>query len=393
MIDDVTLYDGASAGPQHVTIAVRDGRFVSLAPPGETTFAATRRIDGRGRYVTPGLWDMHVHLRSSDEGGLDAAAFLHHGVTTVRDLGSLRPRLQAVLAALDAEPGGGPHVLPGFEMLNGQSFGPFQRAVTDAEALRAAVDDLAAAGAAHVKTHNALPPALLPVLVERADRHGLPVIAHGPRGMHPLAVCRAGARSLEHVGALVEGIFTADAEGAGAPAAIAELLSDASEPLMVCLRERGVFVTPTLGIYPNIARRRAGDGPMPEAYTRFIDDMQRIVRRLHESGVALLAGSDISDLPESVVVEPGLSLHAELRMLEDAGIAPLDVLRIATIHGARVSGTARDRGSVEAGKIADFLILSADPAATVDNLTAIVAVFKAGEQVAGATSPRSQVKE
>jgi len=166
-------------------------------------------------------------------------------------------------------------------------------------------------------------------------------------------------------------------------AAIDYMLSAEAKPLYDCLVTNSVAVTPTLVIYPAIAKARAGNDKISKRFQKFIHDMNAIAKQLHDSGVLLLSGTDVSDLEGSISLQPGISLHDELHLLEEAGIDPRAILKIATINPANAIGVGDQTGSIAVKKDADFLILTEDPGKTVANLRKIEAVYKLGELVAG----------
>lgn len=384
VIEGVSVYSGTRDEPFVADVVIRGGIIQSVAPDGGRRIPAIDRVDGRDQYLVPGLWDVHTHVRSSRDGGLDVTEFLAHGVTSVRDLGGVIERIQSVVADIEQRVIAGPAILSVFTMLNGESFAPFQQAVNSEGDVSRAIDELAIDGAVQVKIHRALSPEMLPVVLRAAHRRELQVIGHIPLGVHPLDACREGMDGIEHVGSLVEALVSVDPYSDGdSSRAIDYLLSDASEPLYRCLADRGVPVTPTLVVYPEVARRRVGGGEFPPEYVDFIEAMLRIVKKMHESGVTLLAGTDTSDYSGPPRLGPGESLHDELVMMQDAGILPTAIIAIATTNAARALGIEARTGSVEQGKAADFVLLGSDPGADIRNMRDIVAVYQAGRQVAG----------
>ena len=373
VIRDVTIYPGDGA-PFSGSVVVRGGAIAAVERGSEAHVSAAEAIDGRGKFLIPGLWDMHVHARASENDGLELGAFTSHGVTSVRDLGGYVDRLKA------AQVGGtvGPAIYSSFSTLNGKAFARFQRAVTTEAELRTAVDDMARAGAVQIKIHRAFPAALLPVAARLAHERGLTLTGHIPLGVHPLAACEAGMDGIEHVGSFLEAYISVTPK-ATADDAIAYMLSGAAEGLYRCLASRRVAVTPTLVVYPAVARDR-GKGTISAEAERFIGGLKRIALRLHEAGVPLLSGTDTSDVG-GLTIAPGASLLDELEMLQGAGIAARDVIAMATVNAARVLALEGKTGSIAPGKAADFVLLDADPGADIGNARKQVAVYRAGRRV------------
>lgn len=379
LIQDVTIHTGTGAPPFVGTVAVRDGvfSFVDRTPRG--AIPAMEVVDGRGLHLTPGLWDMHVHVRASEERVMDVTRFPMHGVTSVRDLGGFGARIDALRATIDAEPAAGPRIYATRETLNGEAFAPFQRVVANEADAVAAIDAHVAAGAVQIKIHRALKPEMLPVVLRIAHARGLAVTGHIPLGVHPLAACELGMDGIEHIGSFLEAYISVT-PGATSAAAIDYMLSEASTPLYRCLAAKGVEVAPTLVVYPAVARARSKGKPFPQDFHDFMAGTGRIAARLHRSGVTLLAGSDTSDL-RTMDIAPGSSLLDELQLLQDAGIPANEVIVIATANAARTIGVDVSVGTVEAGKAADFLLLTADPDEDVGNFRRLRAVYRGGRRV------------
>ena len=379
VVENITIYSGADPEPRVATIAIRDGVFVAIEYGRRVSFDAVQRIDGSGQYLMPGLWDMHAHIRSSGDGGLDVAEFPRHGVTSILDLGGYPEAIEEVAAKVVTGETPGPTIYTVRSMLNGESFAPFQRAVTTQEEVITAVDELAAAGAIEIKIHRALSPDLLAEVLQAAHEHGLKVTGHIPLGVHPLRACELGMDSIEHVGSFVEAVISvSSAAEANSESAIKYLLSDEAEPLYECLASRGVTVTPTLIVYVTIARSRAGGKEIPPEFIAFIDNMKKITFRMHTHGVVLLAGTDTSDLSAAEQMVPGALLQEELSLLQDAGILAPQIISITTTNAATALGLEATTGSIDVGKTADFILLSADPGDDIRNVRRATAVYQSG---------------
>jgi len=383
LIENATIYSGASAVPVVGTIVVANGRFVAAGPVERARYSPTRTIDGSGMYVVPGLWDAHAHIRSSLDRGLDPGNFLLNGVTSIRDMGSVVERMQALQRGIEEGERIAPTIYPSYSTLNGEVFGPHQRAVTTEEEVVAAVGELASHGASIIKIHRATLPEMLPVIIRESHRFGLKVVGHIPLGVHPLDACELGMDGIEHLGSFIEALVSVgDETGLEAQRSAGQwMLSREADPLYECLVRRGVSVTPTLIVYQTIAERRSDGAEMRPEFVEMIEMLKQLTIRLHRAGVPLLAGSDVSDLTDPISVNPGAVLHAELAMLEQAGVMPGDLIAMASLEVARSVGAESVSGSVEAGKVADFVVLSADPGATASNLQSRVSVFKSGAEI------------
>jgi len=382
LIENVMVYPGSDSTPFLASVAVHDGRFFEISSQDESSLVAIEVIDGSGKFMTPGLWDAHAHVRSSKERGLNLKSFLESGVTSIRDMGGYTERLRLVEQEIKSGITSGPIIYPSYFMLNGESFADFQRAVTTEAEIRAAIDELTSLGAVQVKIHRALSTEMLPVVIRLAHERNLTVTGHIPLGMHPLDACEIGMDGIEHVGSIVEAVISVMPPGEDSlQVAIDYLTSDAAQPMYECLSDRNVVITPTLIIYPILARRRAAGKEIPPEFVEFIESMKRITHRLYESGVTMLTGTDISDLNDPIAIEPGVSLLDEMALLEDAGVRSADIIAMATLNVAQAIGVGDTTGSIESGKRADFLLLSADPGESTRNFKSIVSVYQMGEAI------------
>ena len=378
VVTDVTVYSGLAEPAFRAAVAVKDGAFIAVDRDRPKRYAAERTIDGRNLFLMPGLWDMHVHLANNETHAIDAAAFPQYGVTSVRDLGGLPGRIAALSSEIGSSARQGPTIYSVGPTLNGKAFAPFHRAVATEEETRSAVDELAASGADMIKVHRAFKPELLPVVIEAAHAHGLKVTGHIPLGVHPLDACNLGMYGVEHVGSFIEALVSvAPPEEANTDSAIAYMESDEAAGVYACFGERHVFMTPTLVIYPAVARSVSENGVMPPDFAAFIAAMKRITLAFHESGALLLAGTDAA-YNETLAIPAGSALPEELSLLQSSGVSPADIIVIATSNAARALGVQEKTGVIAAGKQADFLLLQADPGADIRNVSKLEAVFKGG---------------
>jgi imidazolonepropionase-like amidohydrolase len=400
-ITNVTVIDanGVRAG-QNVTISGdRIERVGSTAAP-----AGARIVDGTGRFLIPGLWDMHVHFINTTE--LAAPLFLANGVTTVRDLGGDLAQIDFISNKITNGELAGPRILRAGPVLDGPKVdAPARLTVTTPEEGREAVRMLKARGVDCIKTHNAITSDVLAAVAAEARKNGLQVAAHLPATITAVDAARAGVASIEHVVSLVEhDMREAIRQGATEPEAAIAVTSDAAMAIVDAqLKKYGVWVDPTLVAYDMLARRaeiaadpgplsayvaqstkiiweryfpfgRSGEAVVIEGRKRAFDAFIRRVSHLRTAGVAVLTGTD-SGLRDVI---PGFSLHDELRMLVRAGFTPAEALNAATADAARFSGI-RDGGKIDAGQIADAVLLDANPLDDIGNTRTIRAVIARGK--------------
>ncbi len=421
----VTVIDGLGSPPvPNQVVVISDGRIAEVtAADGWRAPRGVQEIKLPGRFVMPGLIDLHAHVTilPQGEGGAGATdraaservlkTLLGFGITTVRNPAA--PAAGAVALRDDVAAGRilGPRILTAGDALNrtAASFGPFV-ATPDQAAVRAEVRRQATLGVDFIKLYSTLAPELVEAAIEEAHAAGKPVIGHLQRTTWTEAA-RLGIDALTH-GAPWSAAYLPPAEREGYRGTIRDRLDwlekvdfegEAIGEMIALLAEKQIPVDPALIAYHT---KFFGDDPMHrenpelhlapaisrEAWQRgtFVDDWSpedfararelwprvlELTRRMHEGGVLLAAGSD---LPNPWVI-PGVSLHHELRLLHDAGIPILEVLQIATSNGAAALGLEQEIGSIEAGKVADLIVLAADPSKNLFSTRAISQVFVAGK--------------
>lgn len=421
VLQGVTVIDMTGAAPRTgMTVVIRDGRIEAVSSEAPVPEGA-RVVDARGRFLIPGLWDMHVHLWGSAERLFPL--FLANGVTGVRDMASAPDRIFRLRE--QAKNGAGPRIVACGPQVDGPGQAPEHVIpVSNAEEARQAVRSLKKMGADCVKPHDRVPRDAYLALVEEARRAGLPVMGHVPGGVALAEASDAGQRSIEHLGGIFDACSSAAAEierllSAPPPkdpsefpqriAARGTLALDTYSP-EICGRlferfaRNGTWQVPTLAttygrtFIDDLSRRddprlryipkdqREGWKPENDFFARFRTpdyiayqkrywaEALKLVGAMHRAGVPILTGTDLS----LAYVYPGFSLHDELAFLVEAGLPPLEALKAATIGPARFLGLERSLGTVEPGKTADLVLLDADPLADIRNTRRIAGVVVNG---------------
>ena len=414
-IDNVTVVDVVKGKLLPNMVVVIDGkRIASVAKtrPGEVRSGTV--MDGAGMYVIPGLWDMHVHVaftndpaRIQSTSALMLPLLIANGVTGVRDMGS---NLDAVLATRDAVAAHqviGPRIVTSGPMLDG----PTSRyavivKVTTAEDGRAAVRQLHDRGVDFIKTQSLIPREAYFGLADEAAKLGMRFEGHVPDVIRAREAVAAHQHSFEHL----LGVFGAsttieDSVIAGkqpSKAAILAAHSEANEKAIIALLAKNqVWQCPTILSDLGSASDLVSDPGLPYWFKNTVDQWkasslqalsstdaatadvkQRFDRwelslttKLHAAGVPFLAGTDA---PQGFDLVPGASLHSELEWLVRAGFTPLEALQTATINPATYLGRTKDFGTVEAGKIADLVVLERNPLLSIGNTRSVVAVVADG---------------
>ncbi len=404
-----TIFSGATvitgAGdvlPDQVVVIEQD-RIVTVAPASnEPLPAGARVIDARGKFMIPGLWDAHAHLSYFKASALPL--LLANGVTAVRDMGGLLGEIDVWKTETDQELRPGPRIFRVGPILNGKAFNEFQIVVSDAAEARGAVRVLRNANVDIVKVHAAISREAYFGVQSACRQVGLRYVGHMPRAIKPEEASDSGQLTLEHVGAFADRFAS---EGI-APNDVAQSLerfrkTDAPALFARFARNRTWF-TPTL-----IASQRAihlGDhAPDPRdkyvsvsckkitadllkrpSYQAFFspesvnqqkrefDELQPLVKLMHQSGVGLLAGTDFA----VSIIYPGFSLHDELELLVESGLTPMESLLTATANPAHVLGQP-NLGTIKTGNLADLVLLQANPLNDIRNTRKIWAVMSRGK--------------
>ena len=416
-VTDVTLIDGTGARPRVVTVIADGDRITAIArnrreriPTGATI------VDGRDKYLIPGMWDMHVHIGGYNEGTKVLPRLVAYGITGVRDMASpvddvLRLRRESADGTLL-----GPQIVAAGPILQRPlpfKTPPLIRTVTDADA-KQVVDDLQAKGVDFIKVGDTLTRDAYFGIASEAKRLALPFAGHLPVSVTALEATQAGQRSIEHFGSagfrnVLIACSSAEAElTSEIRDALASALAGGPSPdeklyradfltrlvetydkrkaaaLFSAFKKNGTWQVPTFGALRSVwdARRTqlnpddaaATDGAAKKTVEMFAD--------MRRAGVKVLAGSD---LPVSSGVPP---LHDELVALVRAGMTPVEALQASTRSAAEFFGRLADEGTVEVGKKANFVLLEANPLTDIANTRRVAAVVLGGRLLSGADLQR-----
>jgi imidazolonepropionase-like amidohydrolase len=408
------------------TVLISGNRIVAVGA-GVRVPAGARVHDARGKYVIPGLWDMHVHNSREGRALHFWPLFLAHGVTGVREMGSYLDSLQHWRAAARRPGSGAPRIVWSSPMLDGvptswvHGYG-----VPDAARARITVDTMQRLGFDFLKVYDRLSRDAYLAIAAEAKRRGIPFSGHVPRSVTAVEASDAGQRSFEHItdalslactprGAELLDAFVKARESLGPDAdstraALGRLrtavaagpVEDACRPTFARMVANGTWLTPTLAVThgqvppdalvadprlrfvpPGLAARWRSDHAAADPdELRFGRRMEanawRLVGLAQRAGVGILAGTDASD---EAYVFAGSGVHDELALLVRAGLSPIDALRAATLNPARYLGAADSLGTVAPGRLADLVLLDANPLADIRNTTRIHAVVANGRLI------------
>jgi imidazolonepropionase-like amidohydrolase len=389
------------------TIIVQNGRITQIGPNSVRVPAGARVLDGAGKFLIPGLFDMHVHTSKTRASAL--GLYVVHGVTTVRDQGSEHAEVLRWRREVRAGTRVGPRMViagPYLESRNNiermrrdppeSRVEPFERAriaVGTPEDARRIVDSLAGLELDHLKIRTVQDSATHVALGAAAKSRGLRLTGHVVGS--PEALLEAGQSGIDHLFYSVQGLLGS---------------SESRMPLWRELARRDVGVVPTLVTIPysvlrpqayfealvrdttaavhllrpyiskfmvldwaeqveeqSFARRTALQQVWPRALNQ--------LREMRAAGVRIMAGSDVAVLN----IFPGLSLHHELELFVDSvGMSNAEALARATRIPAEWLGLADSVGTVQQGKVADLVLLDANPLADISNTQRVAAVVLRG---------------
>jgi imidazolonepropionase-like amidohydrolase len=400
-ITDVAIVDveRGSVVPRQ-TIVIEGNRIVGVSASADARIPEGARIvDGAGKYAVPGLWDMHTHLTTFDRPVL--GLLLASGVTGVRDMGA--ERFAEALALRDSIAAGhltGPRMRVASPVVENPRWLAFAKRIAEqagtpwtlyerfgpasAEEAERWVDSVAALGADHIKVRNWPAPEIGRALVERARLRGLDVAGHANEPFP-----REGIATLEH-GMWPPWTGTAAARDSlwrrwtrSGTAFVPTLVTWPSRlsPPDVLLARLDQESLPGIRYVAAGARMRWRDQLLglaqesPRDWAAIHAANVRDAAEMRSAGVTLLAGTDLG----APLVVPGLSLHDELAALvNDAGLSPIEALRAATLGPARAMGLTDSLGTIEIGKLADLVLLDADPTAAIGAARRVSAVVLNG---------------
>jgi imidazolonepropionase-like amidohydrolase len=355
------LIDGTGRTPvDDAMVIVRDGRIAAAGPRSSTPVPrGVRVIDVRGQTIVPGFWDMHAHAAQIEW----LPAYLAAGVTTIRDMGGETPFLTAISGTDDI-------LKPRFllaGLVDGDGAGGFGATVAATPAQgRDVVDHFKGMGFQQMKLYSLLQPDVVSAITARAHEVGMTVTGHVPAALGLAKAVEAGMDHVAHVP------INADSRSPQTRATIellarkkvvidptlpwTELLGHAPETPLESFEPGFAHAPPAL-----LANYRSVKNDTDAATARRrVRDAQTMVKALFDAGVPIVAGTDGA--------LPGYSLLRSIEMYVEAGMTPMQAIESATRVPAESMGLAKQTGTIEAGKRADMIVLTADPLAQISNI-------------------------
>lgn len=412
LIRDVTIIDCAGDAPQPgMSVLIVHGRIQSIQPVSKLKGSLhTVTLDGRGKYLIPGLWNMHVHLGSYADGKRALNDFLAQGVTGVRDMGSPLDdilRLRKDTAGVTIV---GPELVVAGPIIQGPL--PFEMPVfisaKDPSAARQTVDLLHSRGVDFIKVQDAIPHDIYLAVAEEAHKDGLPFVGHIPPTVLPEEASDLGQHSIEHLGGRFWGVLlgssSLEAELHGEEAQMYQDILSAldakkqppapsmrasftqrivesfdehkAEALLERFKRNDTWQCPTLVVLHTLWEDGTPYSTEDILWAdRLIAKETTLIPMMQKDGIGLLAGTDMSAYAKNGTI------HDEMAAFVDAGLTPLQALETATSNPARFLERSKDIGTVEVGKVANLVLLDANPLQDIHNTRLISAVILRGQVV------------
>jgi imidazolonepropionase-like amidohydrolase len=404
VIEHVRVYDSIHATMiEDQTVVVNGDRIAAVGSASSAQLPRdAERIDGRGKSLLPGLFDMHVHSAPSD-GIMNIAS----GVTSVRDMGNDIDDLAKMQQQWQDGSAIGPRVSKA-GLIDGRD--PMQAPtgifVTTQEEANAAVNRYADLGYVQTKVYSSLNPALLPGIIQVSHQRGMRVSGHIPNGITASQFVSEGADEIQHINFIFLNFLADKVKDTRTPerftavgeyAAGIDLQSKPVNDFIALLLEHHTTVDVTLATFegmftgrpkqvspdyapvldrlPAQIQRAAFTGGLavtPDTDQTYRDSyaaMLKMTKRMYDAGVPILAGTDST---------PGLMLHRELELEVQAGIPALKALQNATFVAATVLKQQNQLGSIEPGKLADLVLIEGDPGADIRNIRRCRVIIKNG---------------
>ena len=395
-----TLIDGTGAAPiANATVVTRDGKILAAGPSDKVKVPSdVQRIDVAGKYIIPGLWDMHAHYEQVEWGPIYLAA----GVTTVRDVGNEFDFITAVRDAVNSGAALGPHMLlAGIVDGDGPHAIGIARVNSPADA-QMWVQRYHDAGFQQMKIYSSMKSDNVRAVCADAHQVGMTVTGHIPIGMTAYDGVNDGMDQINHIHYILDMLMPANVDLMKLKRpdrlklmASLDVNSKQGKKAVAFLKQHNTVIDPTMALMefqnrpadvpadktePGIGhvapelREQLVNGGMPPQFAADAQKLGReelaIIGALHRAGVRIVAGTD-----QTV---PGYSLYRELELYVEAGFTPMEALQAATLVPARAMKVDGDSGSIEAGKRADLDILDANPLENIHNIRSVRSVVANG---------------
>lgn len=412
-----TVIDMTGEQPKpNMTVIVRGNRIAEVGKNIKIPKNA-RVVDASGKFLIPGLWDMHTHMfnnisrAGTNDKDINFPLFIANGVTGVRDMFSDAEDIKLARQWNSEIDGGttiGPRISVGSVIVDGvPTFLPNLLGVKNAEEARAAVRKLKDSGAGFIKVYWNLSPEAYFAIADEAKKLKIVFAGHVPFLVSATDVSNAGQKSIEHLTGIIETCSSKEDElrkKEWTPAVDEETIATYDEKKCLNLFKRfaknKTYQVPTLILHRGMALHD-DEGFLDNPSFRYVSkatlkewanspQLSRIhnlkirkqrfewkletIGKMHRAGVPILAGTDNNN----PYVVPGFALHDELELFVKAGMTPMQALETATTNPAKYFELTQTHGTIEKGKMADLVLLNANPLADISNTRKINAVISGG---------------
>ena len=406
LIKNVSVFDAVQAKIiTNKDVLIHNGVIQKIAQGNTIKQAESTVIDGKGKTILPGLWDMHVHFADNTDGILHMAA----GVTHVRDMGNSEILLERIKQINE-----GKIIGPRVEIMSGfiDGAGPFAAPtgmlINNVEEGKKAIRGYAAKGYQQIKLYSSIKPEWVKPMIDEAKQIHLRVAGHIPAFMTATQAINAGYNEVTHMNMLVLNFFgdTVDTRSPlrfSLPAQKAvslNLQGQAMNQFIQLLKDKNITVDPTLSAFEDMFTARdkqvsarykstvdhfpmqwqrnikAGGGGLPvppgmdDTYKQSFNVFLKITKLLYDNGIRIVPGTDGL---------AGFDLHRELELYVQAGIPSNKVLQLATYGTAVYTGKDNQYGSIQEGKLADIILVEGDPVEDITNLLRTKLIISQGK--------------
>lgn len=351
-------------------VVIKDGKIVKLGKSWKTRVPKNSMvIDGKGKYLMPGLTDMHVHWWQGDD---ELILYLANGVTTIRDMfgnfGKLKHRERIEEGEIL-----GPRVYISTPLIDGYSpIWPGSLVVTNPEDVEQLITSFKKMGYDFIKIYEKLTIDVYDSIIKSAEKEDIPVVGHVPSLVGIEKVIQSGQKSIEHLSKYYD-----------------------SDKLYDMTVENNVWNCPTIVVYSNFNRSLAKEEIEGVEYIHPVvikaweggmnmgssiietDGLKHITKSLHDKGGKILLGTDANN----PFIVPGFSIHDELYNFVEIGLTPYEALRTGTYNAAEFLNVLDESGTVEIGKNADLVLLNGNPLEDITNMKKIEGVMVRGKWI------------
>ncbi|MGI8732841.1 MAG: amidohydrolase family protein [Pyrinomonadaceae bacterium] len=422
----VTVIDMTGAPPKpDMTVVINSNRISALGQSERIRIPrGAQVIDATGKFLIPGLWDMHVHITETER---SLPMFVANGVTGVRNTGGIPEDLFRWRAEIASDRLLGPRIVACGPVVEGANPSHPDHAVVVRNAAegRAAVISLKRRGADFIKVYDGVPRDAYFAIAEESRRQRIPFVGHVPTAVTTIEASDAGQRSIEHLGTILEGSSTAEAELRNWTSPPAQEGDFSAIPRRIAARGNRMLDTYSderaARIFAHFVRNRTWQVPtlLVKRIWAYVDDISTVedarfryvpqsireewspqrdflfryrtpdfiaynkrlfqremelVGAMHRAGVEFMAGTDVGD----AYTYYGFSLHDELALFVEAGFTPMEALQTATRNPARFLGELSSQGTIERRKFANLVLLDANPLENIRHTQRINAVVLNG---------------